>query len=274
VALFVAFVFSLPRSPRWLAGKGRLEEARQVLSSMVSPEYAQSELANIRTAIENEDEGSWRELFSSRGVRFALTIGILLAFFNNWTGWSVIGGYVPRLFESAGFTRDNAIRNYVFVYGAMGVMTVVSLLLSDRIGRRPLWMFASLLGAAIMLLTGFVFHWDLSGGVVVLVIILVTIPHGIALGGLPWLMMSELYPTRLRAKAVAITTTILWCFIFFGSWIFPRILDFSESLVHSEAAAFWLFTGICILSFVFGRTVMPETKGRTLEDIGSSWNKS
>ena len=104
-------------------------------------------------------------------------------------------------------------------------------------------------------------------------IVLVTIPHGIALGGLPWLMMSELYPTRLRAKAVAVTTTILWCFIFFGAYLFPGILQLSEKLVGSEGAAFWLFTVISLFSFLFGRTIMPETKGRSLEEIAASWKQ-
>jgi nitrate/nitrite transporter NarK len=103
---------------------------------------------------------------------------------------------------------------------------------------------------------------------------LITIPHGLALGGLPWLMMSELYPTRLRAKAVAVTTTTLWCFIFTGGYLFPSITGWSERAVGSVAAAFWLFTGVCILSFLFGWLLMPETKGRTLEDIGESWTAS
>ena len=164
VAAFVVFVFALPRSPRWLASQNRWEEVEKVLVSVQGQQAAEQEIAEIKSAIESEDQGSWIELFSNPGVRYALFIGILLAFFNNWTGWSVIGGYIPRLFEVAGFARDNAIRNYMFVYGAMGLMTIVSLVLTDRLGRRPLWMFASLLAVVITLLTGFVFHNGLTGG--------------------------------------------------------------------------------------------------------------
>ena len=272
VLAFVSFVLGLPWSPRWLAEKGRYDDALEVLTRVDGPEYAREELALITDSIDQE-EGSWSELFSP-GLRYALVIGILLAFFNNWTGWSVIGGYIPRLFEMSGLEdRALAIAQFAMTYFAMGLMTVVSLVLMDRVGRRPLWNFASLLAAGIMLLTGFVFHWEMSGWPVLVVVILCTVPHGIALGGIPWLMMSELYPTRLRAKAVSITTTLLWIAIFSGAYLFPGLTSLSTQLVGSVGGAFWLFSGICLLSLLFGLTIMPETKGRTLEEIGASWRK-
>ena len=162
-------------------------------------------------------------------MRYALLIGLLLALFNNWTGWSVIGGYIPMLFEMSGLEdRAQAILQFAVTYGFMGLMTLVSLLLMDRVGRRPLWLFASLLMAAITAATGLVFHFQVTGIVVLLVIVLCTVPHGIALGGIPWLMMSELFPTRLRAKAVSITTTFLWLTIFSGAYLFPAITTASD----------------------------------------------
>lgn len=205
-------------------------------------------------------------------MRYALLIGILLALFNNWTGWSVIGGYIPMLFEMSGLeNRAQAILQFAVTCGFMGLMTLVSLLLMDRVGRRPLWLFASLLMVAITFATGLVFHYQLTGTIVLVVIVLCTVPHGIALGGIPWLMMLELFPTRLRAKAVSITTTFLWLTIFSGTCLFPALTSTSIRLVGPVAGAFWLFTGICILAFFFGLFMMPETKGRTLEDIPNSW---
>jgi len=357
VVLFVAFVFKLPFSPRWLAEKGRLDEAKDVLTLVDGPEYAEREIEEIKFDL-TQEQGTWADLFSP-GIRFALLIGILLTFFNNWTGWSVIGGYIPRLLELAGFNRESAIGNFVAVYVAMGLMTVVSLALMDRVGRRPLWQFASLLMAAITFATGYMFYREVTGWPILIILGLVTIPHGIALGGIPWLMMSELFPTKLRAKAVSVTTTILWIFIFCGAYLFPVITGFAQrtflthrnvivtgstiSFSHSRpptindsqgrfvtagfrpgdqvtvtgaaspqnngtftvaevsdtrltlgsgpqvidetagtnvtvhigsiGPAFWLFSMICILSFLFGLTIMPETKGRTLEEIGGSWQK-
>jgi SP family arabinose:H+ symporter-like MFS transporter len=272
VLIFVTFVFALPRSPRWLAQKGRYEEALAVLTRINGPAYARQQIDEIRASLDQE-KGGWGELFAP-GMRFALLIGILLALFNNWTGWSVIGGYIPMLFEMSGLEdRAQAILQFAVTYGFMGLMTLVSLLLMDRVGRRPLWLFASLLMATITFATGLVFHYQLTGTIVLIVIILCTVPHGIALGGIPWLMMSELFPTRLRARAVSITTTFLWGTIFSGGYLFPAITTTSKNLVGSVGGAFWLFTGICILSFLFGWRMMPETKGRTLEEIAESWRE-
>ena len=357
VAIFVLFVFGLPFSPRWLAEKGRFDDAEQVLALVDGPEHARQEISEIKASLEVQ-QGSWADLFSP-GMRYALLIGILLTFFNNWTGWSVIAAYIPRLFELSGFDRESAIGNFAAVYGAMGLMTVVSLVLMDRVGRRPLWFFASVAMAIITAVTGYLFYQEVTGWPVLVILTLVTVPHGIALGGLPWLMMSELFPTHLRAKAVSITTTVLWVFIFAGAYLFPlitgafqqRVLtarhvltsgetisfidsnpdrientsgDFSETgfrpldqvtvlgaanaqnngtflidevsanhlvlnrnlqlseepagadvtlQIGSVGPAFWIFTVVCILSLLFGLTMMPETKGRTLEEIGTSWQK-
>ena len=273
VLLFLMFVFALPQSPRWLAQKGRYAEALAVLTRVHGADLARREIDEIRASLEQET-GGWGELFAP-GMRYALLIGILLAFFNNWTGWSVIAAYIPRLLEMAGLDdRARAILQFTLAYGCMGVMTIVSLLLMDRVGRRPLWMFASLMMAGITCLAGVVFHCELAGSIVLLVLVLCTVPHGIALGGIPWLMMSELFPTRIRAKAVAITTTFLWCAIFSGAYLFPALATLSKSLVGTVGGVFWLFTGVCLLSLLFGWLMMPETKGRTLEQIAQSWKKS
>lgn len=272
VIVFVALLLFLPQSPRWLAGRGRFDEALAVLTRVDGAAFAEQEMATIRESLQ-EEEGTLAELFSPR-VRFALLIGVLLAFFNNWTGWSVIGAYVPMLFEggeSAG--RAMAFLKFTLTYGFMGVMTLVACWTVDRAGRRPLWILASILMAFITCFTGFVFHYDLGPGFVFLAILLCTIPHGLALGPLPWLMMSEIFPTRVRARAVSLTTAFLWVTIFSGAQLFPLLTAWSKRMCGSVAGAFWLFTGICLLAALFGWKMLPETKGRTLEEITASWKK-
>jgi SP family arabinose:H+ symporter-like MFS transporter len=270
VVLFALFLFLLPASPRWLAQKGRYAGALEVLAKVHGREQAPVELREIREALAQET-GGFSELLQP-GLRYALLIGLMLAFFNNWTGWSAMGGYIPMLFEMAGVQqRHVAILQFSFTYLAMALMTVASMWLVDRVGRRPLWIFASLLMAAITAVTGLVFHFQVQGAPVLLVIVLCTVPHGLALGGLPWLMMSELFPNRIRAKAVAVTTTFLWLIIYSCAQLFPMLIAWSERSMGSAAGAFWTFTVVCVCAALFGRSMMPETKGRTLEEIGRSW---
>ena len=132
-------------------------------------------------------------------------------------------------------------------------------------------MTASALMVLVTLLTGAVFHFHLGGWPVLVVIILCTIPHGLALGPLPWLMISEIFPLRLRGRAVSLTTAFLWLTIFAGAQLFPIMTAYSEKFFGSPGAAFWLFSVICVFSLLFGWKMLPETKGRTLEEIAASW---
>jgi SP family arabinose:H+ symporter-like MFS transporter len=272
VTLLFVFLFLLTPSPRWLASKGRFDEALVILKKIHSSDVADEELVEIKKSV-REEQGGWSELFHP-GVRLALLVGLLLAFFNNWTGWSAMGGYIPLLLEEGGVKNHSAaILQYAITYASMAIMTTISMLLVDRVGRRPLWIFASVLMAVTTLATGLVFQIHATGSIVLVMLCLCTIPHGIALGGLPWLMMSELFPNRVRARAVAITTTFLWLVIFSCGQMFPIFQGISQRHLGSSAGVFWLFTIICVLSTLFGFTIMPETKGRTLEDIAGSWQK-
>ena len=273
VFVFLILLAFLPPSPRWLAGRGRNVEALAVLTRVDGPTFARGEMAQIEAALV-EDTGRFSDLFKP-GMRYALLIGFLLAFFNNWTGWSVMGGYIAMLFEASGLKdRSLAILQFTFTYFFMGVVTLIACGTVDRVGRRPLWLVASALMAVVTALTGAVFHFHWGGWIVLIVLTLCTVPHGLALGPLPWLMMSEIFPTRLRARAVAITTAFLWLTIFSGAQLFPILTSWSQRMFGSIGGAFGLFTIICIFAFVFGLKMLPETKGRTLEEIAASWKKN
>jgi len=269
---FIGFLFLLPRSPRWLAERGRIEEARQVLVRLHGPEAAEPELQEIQQSL-SQEAGGLQELLQP-GMRYALLVGLLLGFFNNWTGWSAMGGYIPMLFEMSGVQqRHVALLQFSFTYVAMAVLTIASSRLIDRVGRRPLWLFASVFMALITAGTGAVFHYQVHGWPVLGVILLCALPHGLALGPLPWLMMSEIFPTRIRAKAVALTTTFLWLIIYTAAQLFPMLIGFSQRHLGSPAGAFWVFTLVCLCAVLFGWKLLPETRGQTLEAIARSWQR-
>ena len=117
-----------------------------------------------------------------------------------------------------------------------------------------------------LILTGMVFQFNVTGSVVVLMIFLCAAPHAIGLGPLPWLMMSELYPTRIRAKAVSLSTTFLWVAAFTGPFAFPMLEAASEKMFHTIAGVFWLYAVICLISLVWGWKFLPETKGQPLPE--------
>jgi len=272
IVAFMAFMIPMPESPRWLAEKGRNEEAEKILARIGGAEFARTDIVQIEEALQHES-GGWAEIWAP-GMRRALLVGLLLAFFNNFTGWSGIAMYLPTLFKIGGFPEtSDAIFQFVITYSFLGAVTIGSMFLVDRWGRRPLWNLSSIAMCIAMFLAGLVFHFQIKGTLVLLVLMLCAVPHALALGGLPWLMISEIYPTRIRAKAMAGIVTFLWLTIFFASSIFPPLMTASRNLLGSEAGAFWLFSGISLLSLLFGKTLLPETRGRSLEEIGESWKK-
>ena len=129
-----------------------------------------------------------------------------------------------------------------------------------------------------MIATGLIFHAQSkvvnpSTTMLIFAYFICAVPHAMALGPIPWFMMSELYPTRIRAKAVAITTTVIWIAGWFAGFIFPIMSGWSERTIGSVGIAFWIFGIVSVLALIFGLTIMPETKGRTLEEIAQSWRK-
>jgi len=270
ILLFVLLILFAPQSPRWLAKMNRNDEALAVLQRINDPVTAQRELDEIKTSLQ-EETGSLGELFQP-GIKVALFTGILLALFNQWTGWTGVGFYLPTLYQKAGYPNaSDAIGGYLFPNVGQVLLLFVSIWLVDRVGRRSLWIAAS--GAMFLMLTlmGWAFQSQLKGPIIIAMTILILAPHAIGLGGLPWLMMSELFPNRIRARAVSVTTTLLWLFAFLGTWAVPKVVQISERHIGSGAGVFWMFAVVCILSFLFGVRLLPETKGRTLEAIARQW---
>jgi len=273
VVLFFIFVVIVPRSPRWLVEKGKNKEALNVLTKINGSEEAECEMQSISESM-TQETGSLVELLKP-GIRIALVIGVLLAVFSQWTGYGAISNYMAHLFQIAGIEKaSDAIFQAVITNGVAIVFTLTAMWLVDRVGRKLLWNIASAALAISMVCIGIIFHLNIKGVIVLIAMLMCAWPHMIGVGALPWVIMSEIYPNRLRTKALAITTTVVWLTCSAGIWLFPVLVKLSKSICDgSIIGVFGLYAFVCVLSLIFGLFMLPETKGRTLEEIGASWHK-
>ncbi|MGZ3708293.1 MAG: sugar porter family MFS transporter [Bdellovibrionota bacterium] len=255
----------LPESPRWLVNRGQKALARQVLERVRSPEEAEWELAAIESHT-HSGRTRWRELLSPEH-RPVLVLGMGLAIFQQITGINTIIYYAPTIFQLAGF--DSAAQSILATAGVGAVnvlMTIVSVRLLDRTGRRPLL----LVGIAGMITSlaalGFVFqlgsHSAALGWLAVISVMLYVGSFAISLGPIFWLLISEIYPQRIRGMAMGVATMTNWSFNLLVALTFLVLV---ENLGPSNT--FWLYAVVSIASFAFSYYLVPETKGRSLEEI-------
>jgi SP family arabinose:H+ symporter-like MFS transporter len=267
---FMILLLKVPQPSRSLAEEGRIEEAFQILARIKGEDQSKKELNEIRKSLAGEI-GTFAELFEP-GTRRALFVGIVLALFNNWTGWTGLACYSPFLFQQSGYPHAaTAIGINVLIMGGTVILTAISIWLVDRVGGRPIWLVTSVAMFFCIVAAGFVFQSHIEVPTAVAVIFFCAAPRAIGLGRLPWLMMSEYYPRRIRARAVSITTTFLWIAGFTAPFAFPILEAASKRVLGTGAGVFWFYSMICVLSFLWALKFLPETKGRSLKEIADSW---
>jgi sugar porter (SP) family MFS transporter len=276
--LLILAIWPLPDSPRWYVKMGRHDAARDALHKVEPREDIDADLAAIEELNAKEDQGSWREVFVGRWRR-PLVIGIVLAFLQQLTGINAIIYYADKIFAAAGFaTPASQSLATLWAVGAVNVVaTFVAVAWVDRFGRRPLLLIGSVGMGVSLIVVGAMFEVlghgsDKGGGSsatgTVTLIFLVTFIASFAfsLGPVVWTIINEIYPSHIRGRAVAVATAANW----FAAWL---VSQFFLSLVNliTEAGTFWLFAGFCALTYLFVLRFVPETKGRSLEEVERLW---
>jgi MFS transporter, SP family, xylose:H+ symportor len=263
LAFFVG-AFLIPESPRWLARKGDEASVLRTLARIGGDRYSQIALLEIRQTLVAETGQGWAELralLTPRRMKLLL-VGIALAVLQQWSGINVIFNYAEDIYRGAGYGVSGILFNIVITGTINLVFTLLALGLVDRVGRRALILFgAAGIGISHALL-GFTYRAGVKG-LPILLLTLCTIGfYALSLAPVTWVLISELFPNRVRGLGVSIAVSALWIASFVLTFSFPIL---QRSL--GSAGTFWTYAGICGAGFVFVAMAVPETRGKTLEEI-------
>ncbi|WP_454059864.1 sugar porter family MFS transporter [Elizabethkingia ursingii] len=265
--IFILLLLTVPESPRWLASQKKQSEALVILSQINGNTAAQQELDSINESLKDEATFSLASLKGSK-LKKALITGILLAVFSQFTGINAIMYYAPEIFKSTGTGTDSAFIQTILVGIINVVFTLVAIKYVDSWGRKKL-LLTGISGMTVCLfIVGLAFYTQQQGYLVLIAILGYIAFFAMSLGPLTFVVIAEIFPTKSRATAMSIATFFLWLAVFLVSQTFPILIGSIGS-----AYTFWLYTLISVLAFLFIRKSIPETKGKTLEEIEASWTK-
>jgi sugar porter (SP) family MFS transporter len=271
--IFGAGMWFLPESPRWLGKSGRHEAARAVLERIRGTADVEDELRDIENSLMRAGEHGRLTDLLHPSVRQALTVGLGLAVFQQVTGINTVIYYAPLILKSAGISSASGAILATVGIGVVNVlMTIVSMWLLDRMGRRPLLLIGIAAMAATLGMLGVVFRnpspTESSATLAVVSMMVYVAAFAISLGPIFWLLISEIYPLRIRSSTEGLSAAFNW-----GSNLVVSLTFLTLVQELGASRTFWMYGAFAVAAWIFSYYLVPETRGRTLEEIEAFWRR-
>ena len=261
--LFFLLMWLVPESPRWLArNKKNRQKVHRILSRAGGKEYADSEIESIGETLKPDAKIFAINLPKNIGIRRVLIIGIVIAVFQQWCGINVIFNYAQEIFADAGYSVSDILFNIVITGSVNLIFTFIGMFTVDKLGRKALMLLGAGGLAGIYTVLGTMYFIHLQGLPLLVMVVLAIACYAMSLAPVTWVLLSEIFPNRVRGMAMSVATFALWAACFILTYTFPIL-----NQVLKASGTFWLYGVICILGFWFIYKKLPETKGKTLEEI-------
>lgn len=265
--IFIVLLLTVPESPRWLAAQKRNSEALNILTGINGPVMGRLELESINRSLKDETSFSFSDL-KKPGLKRVLIIGILLAVFSQITGINAIMYYAPEIFKATGVGSDSAFIQTILVGVINVIFTFVAIKYVDLWGRKKLLLLGISGMTVCLFIVGLAFYTQQQDYLVLVAILGYIASFAMSLGPLTFVVIAEIFPTKARATAMSVATFFLWAAVFLVSQTFPVLIG-----SIGNANTFWLYMAIAVIVFLFIWKKVPETKGKTLEEIEDAWKK-
>lgn len=267
--LFFCLMFIVPKSPRFLMKMNQVAEAKNVLSKIGGNAYADEEVKSIALTLKQSGIAKIKfSDFKSPKVKPILIIGIVLAIFQQWCGINIIFNYAEEIFSAAGYSVGDMLFNIVITGSVNLIFTIIAMKTVDSWGRRKLMLFGSIGLGIVYAILGGAYYMQLTGLPVLLLVIIAIAIYSMSLAPITWVVLSEIFPNKIRGVAMSIATFALWVASFILTFTFPILND-----ALGASGTFWVYSCICVLGFLFIKSRLPETKGKSLEEIEAELTK-